>query len=150
MFASRWHTGISSEALSIRHTVFAEEQGGVIAVPDSFDAYAMQLVVEEDGVPVASARLVPEDGGLRLAFVAVLPQYRGQGFGDLCVRQALYKAQQMNAAHVCIDILEQNVPYYRAFGFERTCGPGAGMIPMRVETARILWHPPCREQEETV
>ncbi len=150
MFASRWHMGISPEALSIRRAVFVEEQGVLIAVPDGFDAYAMQLVVEEDGVPVASARLVPEDGGLRLSFVAVLPQYRGQGFGDLCVRQALYKARQMHAVHVCIDVLEQNVPYYRAFGFERTGGPGAGKIPMRVETGRILWHPPCKEQEETV
>ncbi len=149
MFASRWHMGVVPEALSVRRAVFVEEQGILIAVPDDLDAYAIQLVVEEDGVTVASARLVPEGGGVRLAFVAVLPQYRGQGVGDLCVRQALYKAQQMNAAYVYIDVLEQNVPYYRAFGFECTCGPGAGMIPMRVETAQILWHPPCREPEET-
>lgn len=148
MFASRWHTGIIPEALSVRRAVFVEEQGISIAVPDDLDAYAMQLVVEEDGIPVASARLVPEDGGVRLAFVAVLPEYRGQGFGDLCVRQALYKAQSLYAPRVFARVAQQHRTYFEAFGFagvdlESTKNKE---IELAAEITKLIWHSPCKKE----
>ena len=145
MFASQWRMGRDPQALAIRRTVFVQELGmaedGVFGFSNDF---AAQLVVELDGVPVATARLSPEGADVRLDFVAVLPAYRGQGFGDLCVRQALYKAQSI-ARRVVTDIPERHAAYYSAFGFRELEAAEAGVIKMMVETEHILWHPSCKE-----
>lgn len=146
MFASQWRVGKNPIALAIRRAVFVQELGlPEDAVFDYSDDYAAQLVVELDGVPVATARLSPEGADVRLSFIAVLPAYRGQGFGDLCVRQALYKAQGMHASHVFADVPERHAAYYAAFGFRETGVSEAGVTQMTVETDHILWHPPCKE-----
>ena len=149
MFASQWHMGRDPAALAIRRALFVEELGLLEAgVFDASDDYAAQLVVELDGVPVATARLSPEGSDARLSFVAVLRACRGQGFGDLCVRQALYKAQSMHFSRVFADVPERHAAYYAAFGFRELCPPEAGMIKMSVETDHILWHPPCKADVE--
>ncbi|HWR23936.1 MAG TPA: GNAT family N-acetyltransferase [Feifaniaceae bacterium] len=145
MFASQWRMGRDPQALAVRRAVFVEELGlPEESVFDSSDEYAAQLAAELDGIPVATARLLPEGADARLSFVAVLRAYRGQGFGDLCVRHALYKAQGMHVPRVFADVPERYAAYYAAFGFRETGEPEAGVIRMAVETDRILWHPPCK------
>jgi len=143
MFASEWRMGPAPEALCVRRAVFAEELGQSEAdVLDGKDAYAAQLLVTEDGQPAASARLSPEGANARLAFVAVLPAYRGRGFGDLCVRQALSAARQMGATPVRARVPERCRAYYAAFGFRPV---GEDPEEMAVETENIVWHNPCGE-----
>ncbi len=146
MFASQWRMERDPVALAIRRTVFIKELGLLEdEVLDAMDDCAAQLVVELDGVPVATARLSPEGVDARLSFVAVLPAYRGQGFGDLSVRQALYKAQNMQFSRVFADVLERYAAYYQAFGFRELGAAEAGIIKMVVETNGVLWHPRCKE-----
>ena len=145
MFASQWRMGRDPEALAIRRTVFVEELGlPEDAVIDASDEYAAQLLVELDGIPVATARLSPEGTDVRLAFVAVLPAYRGQGFGDLCVRQALYKAQSMGG-RILKHVPEQRCAYFEAFGFVPVASEGKE-IELAVETEKIVWHSPCKKE----
>lgn len=146
MFASEWRMGSEAkDALLIRRRVFLDELGWPEeAVFDGADAYAAHLVVEADGVPVASARLYPKQDGVSLSHICVLPGYRHQGYGDLCTRQALYKAQNMGMPRVYADVLVQYIDYYAAFGFQQLCKPEAGMVKMAVETDGIRWHPHCK------
>ncbi len=145
MFASQWRMGKDPDALAIRRTVFVQELGmPEDEVFDSADDYAAQLLVELDGVPVATARLSPEGADVRLDFVAVLPAYRRQGFGDLCVRQALYKAQLMGA-RVLTRVAERHCAYFQAFGFLPE-GPEGEEIGLAVGGANIVWHSPCKKE----
>ena len=145
MFASQWRMGKDPDALAIRRAVFVEELGHPgDAVFDAVDEYAAQLVVRVDDVPIASARLYPGYDGVMLSHICVLRAYRGQGFGDLCTRQALYKAQNMGVPRVFADVPERYVVYYAAFGFRELGAPETGMVKMAVETDGILWHPSCK------
>ncbi len=145
MFASEWRMGSGAkDALLLRRAVFLGELGWPEeAVFDGADAYAAHLIIEADGVPVASARLCPKQDGISLSHICVLPAYRGQGFGDLCTRQALYKAQSLLAPRVFADAPERYAAYYAAFGFREQGAPKAGIVKMTLNTDNIVWHPPC-------
>lgn len=143
MFASIWRMGRDPEALNIRRAVFIEElRFPEETVFEAADDYAAQLVVKLDGVPVASARLTPQGKDARLSHIAVLPGFRGQGFGDLCARQALNKAQAMGVSRVLARVPAPYRTYYEAFGF-RPAGDGDEMA---VEAAKVVWHSPCKEK----
>lgn len=148
MFATGWTLGPigSEEALSIRRAVFIEELGQTAeTVFDGRDELAAHLTVRLDGKAIASARLCPDAGGVRFAFIGVLAPYRRQGFGDLCARVMLDKAQRMGAARICADVPEQYAPYYEAFGFTAQGDAADGVLPMAVDGSAIHWHSPCKD-----
>lgn len=76
-------------ASAVRTAVFIEEQGVPVALEwDAEDAVALHaLVVEASGRALATARLLPSrDGEARLGRMAVLPAWRGAGWGRLMLR----------------------------------------------------------------
>lgn len=69
-------------AFEIRRQVFVREQGFELA--DEFDAddsRAIHLLASIAGEPIATARIVPDGDSARIGRVAVLPDYRGSGYG---------------------------------------------------------------------
>ena len=148
MFATEWTLGANGakDALAVRRAVFAEELGlPVQQVFDDMDAVAAHLTVRLDGVPVASARLSPDTDGVRISYICVLREYRKQGFGDLCARVALDKAQRMGVTRVVADIPAAHMPYWAAFGFTAQGGATQGIVSMDVDSEAIRWHSPCKD-----
>ena len=82
-----------SEVLSIRKSVFSRGE-------DALDSLAQNVLVYEDGVPVATGRIWWEDGVFWLGDLAVLPAFRNRRLGDLVLRLLLFKAQQHFAREV--------------------------------------------------
>lgn len=147
MFASEWTLGKENarEALEIRRKVFAEDLGQAAdAVYDSNDYIAAHLLVRLDGVPIASARLYPAEGGVRFEYIGVLKEYRKQRFGDLCVRLLLYKAQQMGVPYIYALVPEEYILYYAAFGFKPQGAPENGFTPVAVAGDAVNWHSACQ------
>jgi len=60
------------------------------------------LAMEDDGTPVGTGRLyIDDESRFHLGTIAVLPEYRHRGFGDLIARMLLYRALDLNAPSVC-------------------------------------------------
>ena len=87
MVQGRWYpVGSNIELpLSIRRAVLGRGR-------DALDDQAQQVIVFREDRAVGSARLWWQDGAFRMGDVAVLPEERGRGFGDLLVRLLLFKA----------------------------------------------------------
>ena len=147
MFASEWTLGKkdAQDALEIRRKVFVEDLGQIAdTVFDTYDHIAAHLLVLLDGVPIASARLYPVEGGVQFDFIGVLKEYRKQHFGDLCVRLLLNKAQQMGAPHIYALVPEEYMPYYGAFGFQSSGAQENGCTPVAVAGDAVIWHSACQ------
>ena len=85
---------------------------------DALDEEAQQVVVYREGEPVGTARLWWQDGSFRLGDLCVLPQARGQGYGDLLVRLLLYKAMTHQAGSVRLLCPAALTPFFARYGFQ--------------------------------
>ncbi len=149
MFAAEWTLGANGakDALAVRRAVFAEELGlPGESVFDDMDAVAAHLTVRLDGIPVASARLSPDSDGVRVSYICVLQEYRKQGFGDLCVRVALDKAQRMGVTRIVANVPVVYTPYWIAFGFTAQGDATQNIVSMSVDADAIHWHSPCKDE----
>lgn len=84
---------------------------------DALDDEAQQVVVYREEEPVGTARLWWQDGSFRLGGLCVLPQSRGQGYGDLLVRLLLYKAMTHHARSVRLLCPAALTPFFARYGF---------------------------------
>lgn len=147
MFTTEWKFGMMDfdEVRAIRRAVFAEEMK--IPEKDIFDwedGIAAHLLVRlADGRAVATARIYPDGEDTRIGFFAVLPDFRGQGYGDVCLRLLLFKAQQLPGSRIAADVPEKYVPYYEWFGFRPAGGGANGIQPMRLEREKIHFPSEC-------
>ena len=71
--------------------------------------------------------------------IAVLPEYRGRGFGNALMQDLLLKAKELGGNNVTLEVRASNLPaiaLYRKFGFEF-----AGVRPRYYgdEDALIFW-----------
>ncbi len=96
--------------LQLREAVFGRGR-------DVLDDEAQQVVVYREGAPVGAARLWWRDGGFWAGDVGVLPDARGQGYGDLLVRLLLYKALSHRAADVTLVCPASLSPFFARYGF---------------------------------
>ncbi|MDL2257804.1 GNAT family N-acetyltransferase [Eubacteriales bacterium OttesenSCG-928-K08] len=146
MFASEFSLGPggAKDALYIRRLVFVDELGlDEQFVFDDKDAFCAHLTVRMDGEPIASGRMASNERGVNIEFICVKKDFRGQGFGDMCLRTMLNKAQSMGATNAYVHVPERYKAYYEAFGF-REFGRGQNeYVNMVVETAHVDWHPNC-------
>jgi len=116
------------EALAIREAVFGRGR-------DALDDGARQVVVYREGAPVGAARLWWRDGGFYAGDVGVLPEARGQGYGDLLVRLLLYKALSHNAKSVSLVCPAQTAGFFARYGF--AAQDGGDPQTMRVQAGDI-------------
>ena len=119
-----------SRVRHVRQRVFVEEQ----ACPpeEEWDAYdapeargetVHHLLGLVDGETAAAARWRPVDGAAKLERFAVLPAFRGHGFGRQIVRHAIGAAQAAGHRRLVLHAQIHLVDLYRQFGFEREGEP---------------------------
>ncbi len=113
------------QAQEIRVKVLESEQGFPHDVNvDGLDQSADHVLILDDGVPVATARLTVTDSGEgKIARIAVLGSHRGIGLGRRLIRalEGAAKARGLQTIH-----LEPHAhlePFFRALGYERISEP---------------------------
>ena len=116
------------QAKSIRRRVFIEEQDCPPEEEwDGFDATSRHVLGRVDGTPVATARwrTVPYDEALaaKLERFAVLPDYRGRGYGRQLVRYVLHDAHRAGFDRFVLHAQAHLESFYASFGFERVGEP---------------------------
>jgi predicted GNAT family N-acyltransferase len=116
-------------ALEIRRRVFSEEQGVAdLRVADSDDARSLIALatfpplVAGSGQrrPVSTGRLtfpLVKGGQAQVAWVATIPEARGQGAGDLVMRFLLEAADNAGAREVALAAQLPAENFYRRLGF---------------------------------
>ncbi|HWI65855.1 MAG TPA: ribosomal protein S18-alanine N-acetyltransferase [Symbiobacteriaceae bacterium] len=119
--------------------------------PEAFLSEMMQTytvyIVAKEGAQVVG------HGGMHVIFedahvtnVAVLPEYRGRGLGELLMRDLLDRAAARGAQRITLEVREKNTPaqsLYRKLGF--VTSPGAvrkGYYSDTGEDAIIMWKDP--------
>ena len=113
------------QAQAIRVKILETEQGFPHDMNiDGLDESADHILILDDGVPVATARLTVTDSGEgKIARIAVLGSHRGIGLGRRLIRalEGAAKARDLHTIH-----LEPHAhlePFFRALGYERITEP---------------------------
>lgn len=121
MVTNEWIPGNQNPSIAyeIRRKVFVEEQHCDPAKEqDCFDGQAMHLVVYTDGAAAAAGRIYHDGVHFKIGRLCVLPEFRGQGIGDLAIRLLLFKAFQF-AGEVHIGAQKYLEKFYGKFGFQK-------------------------------
>ncbi len=113
------------QAQAIRVKVLEAEQGFPHELNiDGLDESADHILILDDGVPVATARLTVTDSGEgKIARIAVLGSHRGVGLGKRLIRglEGVAKRRGLRALHV--EPHAHLEPFFRVLGYERITEP---------------------------
>jgi predicted GNAT family N-acyltransferase len=105
-------------ALGLRRDVFCEEQG--VPVDEEFDgrdSEAQHLVAVEDGLVVATCRLLHEDGVTKLGRMAVAQGVRRRGMATLLLHAADSAAREHGSTRIVLHAQTDARALYRADGY---------------------------------
>ena len=112
-------------ALAVRVKVLEAEQGFAHDINvDGLDEFADHVLILDDGVPVATARLTVTDSGEgKIARIAVLGSHRGVGLGKRLIRglEGVAKRRGLRTLHV--EPHAHLEPFFRVLGYERITEP---------------------------
>ncbi len=114
-----WQT-LGVDARTIRHAVFAEEQGiAANLVCDDADATALHVVAHNRfGMPLASGRLLQAAPGLaQVGRMAALATVRGAGLGRAVLDALLQAARERGDREVTLLAQTAAAPFYQRAGF---------------------------------
>ncbi|NDL68082.1 GNAT family N-acetyltransferase [Anaerotalea alkaliphila] len=107
------------DAWAIRRKVFIEEQGVSEELEmDGKDQDNWFVVVYEDDKPLATGRLLNEEGKYLAGRIAVLKEFRGQHLGDLVVKMLVDKAFTLGGEAVYLHAQTDALGFYETIGFE--------------------------------
>ena len=110
---------------AIRVKVLESEQGFPHDMNiDGLDESADHILILDDGVPVATARLTVTDSGEgKIARIAVLGSHRGVGLGKRLIRglEGVAKRRGLRTLHV--EPHAHLEPFFRVLGYERITEP---------------------------
>lgn len=104
---------------SLREEVFIKEQKFEEEF-DEIDSIAWHLVLSEEGVPVATARLFPceeEEGTYIIGRVAVKKSFRGRSLGAQAVERMVEKAKELGAVRCKLAAQVRAKAFYEKIGF---------------------------------
>ena len=105
---------------TIRRRVFIEEQLVTEREEiDGLDPECRHFLVEEDGLKVGTARLRDWGPGIAKAErVAVLPEYRGLGLGQLLMEGLETEARQRGCTEVRLGAQVSAISFYERLGYQ--------------------------------
>ncbi|MFN3649102.1 MAG: GNAT family N-acetyltransferase [Armatimonadota bacterium] len=106
-------------ALEIRRAVFVQEQGGPPEdEPDAWDSCARHWLVLAGERPAGTARVYqPRRGLAKLGRIALLPEFRGRGWGALLMRALEQYAGSLGVTELALDAQVCAVPFYERLGY---------------------------------
>ena len=110
-------------ALEIRQAVFGRGADGI-------DPLSWNVLVRYEGEDAATGRLWWQDGAFWLGDIAVLPEKRGLGLGDLTLRLLLFKAESHAARLMKLECPAEVEPFFRRLGFRAEETRESGMTVM--------------------
>lgn len=113
----------AAEAVAIRETVLGRGA-------DALDGEAWRVLVWHEGKPAASGRLWWREGAYWLGDVAVLPEHRGAGLGDLTLRLLLFKAESHAARMIRLTATEDTAAFFARLGFQQEGNTEDGGVSM--------------------
>ena len=110
-------------ALPLRQEVFCGEQHYPCEKEsDDFEVVSWHLLLEEDGVLLATGRMYEETPGVwHLGRIAVRRQHRGRGLGSVVLNGLIGKVGSFGAAELHVSAQTQAIGFYEQFGFA-VCG----------------------------
>ena len=111
------------QALAIRQAVFGRGA-------DDVDSLSWNVLVRYEGEDAATGRLWWQDGAFWLGDIAVLPQKRGLGLGDLTLRLLLFKAESHAARLMRLECPGEVAPFFGRLGFRTEETRESGMTSM--------------------
>jgi predicted GNAT family N-acyltransferase len=110
------HQALWSECCRIRQRVFIEEQRVPVDLEwDETDETAIHLLASLDGKAVGCARVMPEG---YIGRMAVLPEWRGKGIGEVLLLQAIQICRQCDVSHARLSAQTHAIGFYQQAGFE--------------------------------
>ncbi|HKL78830.1 MAG TPA: GNAT family N-acetyltransferase [Mobilitalea sp.] len=109
------------DILYIRSEVFAKElKITQECKQDSLDIDAIHAVVYEGAsqlCPISTGRLIIHKNVLTIDKIAVLPDYRGKGYGDFVVRMLLDKAKSFPIEDIVVNVPKKTTEFFNKVGF---------------------------------
>ncbi len=110
-----------AQAQQIRVQVLEAEQGFPHDVNiDGLDPSAIHLLILDDNVPVATARVTASaEGEGKIARIAVLPSHRGRGLGKRLIRQLESVARRSRLRSLYVEPHAHLEPFFRRLGYEK-------------------------------
>ena len=103
---------------ALRHTVFVLEQGYTAeGEVDELDPVSHHLLAQEDGAPIATARVYVDGNTAKIGRVCVLASRRGIGLGADLINASVALAQQQGARRVVLGAQAHAVGFYVKLGF---------------------------------
>ena len=104
---------------AIRKAVFTNELGiPAETEADDNDMMAMHALLEgETGSFVATARMRFDGDTFILDKVAVLPEYRRNGYADFVVRMLLDKVFTADGKVIYAEVISDTIPFFESIGF---------------------------------
>lgn len=112
-------------AREIRRKVFVEEQGVPIEMEqDTLDEKAYHLVLFNDGHPIGTGRILLEGDVAVLGRIAVLKEYREEGYGGILLMKLMKRAKnefgmRQIELHAQVDV----IGFYEKYGFHQVGSP---------------------------
>lgn len=117
----RWIYGLQGRNIcnTVRKKVFVEEQQFSEDLEfDDVDFVAWHLSVEENGQPIAAARLFQEkDGTFHCGRICALPEWRGKGLGLQVMAALEEKAKELGAKELTLGAQCRASGFYEKAGY---------------------------------
>ncbi|WP_270766327.1 GNAT family N-acetyltransferase [Lacticaseibacillus rhamnosus] len=115
---------VHHDSVQIRTHVFVEEQHVPANLEvDADEGKATYFVVYDAGLPVATARILPEGTGYHVQRVAVEKAYRKHGLGKTVLNAIIAYAREQNVAFLKLGAQLQAIGFYKTLGFQLTDQP---------------------------
>lgn len=115
---------VHHDSVQIRTHVFVEEQHVPANLEvDADEGKATYFVVYDAGLPVATARILPEGTGYHVQRVAVEKAYRKHGLGKMVLNAIIAYAREQNVAFLKLGAQLQSIGFYKTLGFQLTDQP---------------------------
>lgn len=119
MIIEKWTAPMPHNAREVRKEVFIDEQGFSAADEfDQIDQTALHIVLYEDGLPIATGRII--DGGqgvFHLGRIAIKKQYRGRGLGRSLIARMEAKSVLLGAQKTVLSAQLQAKAFYEKCGY---------------------------------
>lgn len=115
---------IHQDSVQIRTHVFVKEQHVPADLEvDSDEGKATYFVLYDAGLPVATARILPEANGYHVQRVAVEKVYRKHGLGKMVLTAIIAYAREHHVTFLKLGAQVQAVGFYKTLGFQLTDQP---------------------------
>jgi len=105
--------------IAIRKKVFIDEQKVPIDIEiDGLDSEAEHFIAYFDDKPIGCARIRTKNYYAKLERIAIIKEYRGQGFGTKLINFLIDYCKQKNYKEICLHSQTYVSDFYKKLGFK--------------------------------